>query len=458
MMDSENIESAIARRMAFYSTQRRGHSYRMYVNIGGGVASIGSSHNRLLLPTGLSFDLGEHNWARKGTMVLFAEQGVPVIHLLSVVDLARQHGLPVTPDYRPLPGEGEIFEREMYRFPLAATAFVLYALACVLILAPEIRAGLFDRITRRRNGRRARRAAGAGAVALALLCSLAPAAQAASGWRSVKPEISRGSVCLNSDGSEFEYHLVRGDEPVVFEVTGPRRCKLITRHIGEIPGQGRPSYQITVKLDGQEVQVQRHRIKPASGTVACDVPDPVGTLRRTYIEVGRGRHRIEVTGRPNADGEIACRLFRQVKVRTRRLVPLTPSSYLGVATLQFESGNQSKYYRCNATDPVVLDVTGPTDLEITTRLDFDATMSGTQPYTLQLVRDGEDVRIFHLTAEKLDTAQWIESPQLMPGTRQSLNLTVPRGRHRYEMRCVRPGACDVAVRFRIPEDDLESRP
>lgn len=452
MLPSQNIEDAIARRMAFYSTQRRGHSYRMYVNIGGGVASIGSSHNRLLLPTGLFQDLGEHNWARKGTMVLFAEQGVPVIHMLSIADLARKHGLPVAPDYQPLPGEGEIFEREMYRFPLAATVFVLYTLACVLILAPEIRGGLFDRLTRRR----ARRATGA--LAVLFLLVLSPAAQARSSWRTVSPQISHGSVCLNSDGAEFEYHLVHPDQPVVFEVTGPRRCKLVTRYLGEISAQNQMRYGITVELDGQEVQVRQHRIQPAARTVTCDQTDPVGTLRRTYIDVGRGRHRIAIVGVANEDGRIGCRLFRQVKRRARKQVPLTPSSYLGVATLQFESGNQSKYYRCNSGDPIVLDLTGPTELEVTTRLDFGSTSSGFRPYTMQLTRDGQDLQTFHLTAEKQDGAQWVESPELMPGTRQILHITVPRGRHRYEMLCVRPDACDVAVKFRIPEDDLESRP
>ena len=153
MLDSDNIEDAITKRMAFFEEQVRGRPFRLYVNIGGGVASLGSSHNKALLPHGLNFDLGIHNFPRKGNLILMAEKGVPVVHVLNIVRLAREHGLPTVPeyDYFAAPGEGEIFVQTEYRFPLAAAVFVVYCLLCVLILAPEVHRGIFDRLPRRRQ-------------------------------------------------------------------------------------------------------------------------------------------------------------------------------------------------------------------------------------------------------------------------------------------------------------------
>ena len=145
ILASENIEDAIAKRMAFYEEKVRGRAFKAYINVGGGLASLGSSQNRMLLPEGLTYDLGVKNFPRKGAMILMSERGVPSIHMLNVRDLATEMGLPVAPDYRPEPGEGEIFIRESYRFPLAAVFLVLYCAACVLVLAPELRRGLFDR-------------------------------------------------------------------------------------------------------------------------------------------------------------------------------------------------------------------------------------------------------------------------------------------------------------------------
>jgi hypothetical protein len=85
-------------------------------------------------------------------MVLMNEKGVPGIHLLNIQDLARDVGLPVAPDYLPEPGEGEVFVRESYRMTLAVIFLVVYCSACVLILAPELRRGLFDRWSGKMDG------------------------------------------------------------------------------------------------------------------------------------------------------------------------------------------------------------------------------------------------------------------------------------------------------------------
>ena len=151
-LDSQNIEEAITQRMTFYVEALRGRRAKAFINVGGGVASLGTSRNKVLLPEGLNFDLGTHNYPRKGTMVLMAERGIPVIHLLNMEDLAREVGLPVAPDYHPQPGEGDSFVRESYRLALAAPLLVLYCAICVLVLAPELRRGLFDRWSGRMDG------------------------------------------------------------------------------------------------------------------------------------------------------------------------------------------------------------------------------------------------------------------------------------------------------------------
>ncbi len=452
LLEAGNIEEAITRRMSFWAEAQRGHAYKLSVNVGGGVASLGSSHNRLLLPSGLSYDLGEHNWARKGTLVLFAEQGVPVVHLLNVTRLAEENGLPVAPDFLPQPGEGPLFERPMYSLPLAAVMLVIYSLACVLILAPEVRAGLFDRLNRRPG------AAAAAWAALALALGrvwAGPAAAAVTSWREVKPS-GGGTVCVTSEGHELAYVVLSGERGTVFEVTGPRRCKLLTRGLpaaGVVSGR----YEVNVRIDGVLAETRSLAMEADADAQTC-AGGPVTALRRTYFEVGPGLHRVELGGSAAAGARVAGRLFGEVKRRGTGRAPLTPASYGSVATLQFDSGAQSTYYRPLPGRALVLDVTGPTSLQIHTRVDFDVRMSGTQDFSIELTRDGTDRRTYHATAEKLAGAVWVETPQLLPGTRHRLRIDVPAGRHRYELRCLRPDACGIAVQFQIPVGDLEVRP
>ena len=154
LLDPRNLEAGHRRAHdRLRARPREGRKYKLYINVGGGVASLGSSYNSVLVPNGLTKDLGLHNFPRKGTMILFAEKGVPVVQLLSIKNLAREHGLPIAPEWLPAPGEGEIFVRNSYRLGLAAAVLVIYCGLCVLILAPEIRRGLFDRFTRPRPPR-----------------------------------------------------------------------------------------------------------------------------------------------------------------------------------------------------------------------------------------------------------------------------------------------------------------
>ncbi len=451
-LESENIEKAISGRMNFYEKVSRNRPYRLYVNVGGGVASLGSSHNKSLLPAGLSFDLGAHNWPRKGTLILFSEKGVPVVHLLRIATLAREFGLPVSPDFLPLPGEGEIFVRDMYRWPLAALFLVIYCLACVLILAPEIRRGLFSRLGHRRP------------ETVALLFLLFPLflvpspTQAANQWRQVKAIQSAGEVCLFDGNQQFSYLLLNPGLPVEFKVNGPRRVKLVSRYIDGPGDPDRQGFSVTIKLDGNELLRKSFRSKDNPTMTVCTQGTGVSTLRRAYVDVPKGAHIIGITGRSNGSGDVVCRLFRALKRKSTGTVPFAPEGYLELATLQFESGKQSTYYRFEANTPLTFNVTGPTSLQLFTRLDFKTGMLGSQKYILEILCDGNLWRTFHYDVTRLSNGFYPEHLGILPGTRKKLRIPVPDGRHRYEIRCLRPENCGIAAQIRIPRKDLENRP
>jgi len=450
LLASDNIEDAIAKRMAFYEKTSRGRAYKLYVNVGGGVASVGNRHNKTLLPGGLNFNLKAHNWPRKGTLILFADKGVPVVHLLHIISLAQRHGLPVAPDFRPQPGEGEIFVRDMYRWPLAAAFLVIYCLACVLILAPEIRAGLFDRLGRSRN-----------AAALLLLIGAAMAlpsgAQAAGKWVHKKPHQHGDEVCLHGQGQDFTYYLLSPDAAVTYRVTGPRRLKLISRLVTTAAAADRGAYTVTIAMDGGELLRKTFRAGNTGQTAMCNGDRKVSSLNRAYVNVPKGKHTLAITS-GTTSGEVVCRLFRQDRRRSSGTVPFAPEGYEELAILQFESGTQSTYYRFRSGIPLSFSVSGPTNLQLYTRLDFGRGMLGSQKYAIEIKRDGEVWRTFHYDATRLATAFYPLRLDLLPGTRKKLRISVPAGRHQFEVRCVRPDNCGLTAQIRIPSHDLQRTP
>ncbi len=451
-LESENIEKAISGRMTFYEKTSRGRPFKLFVNVGGGVASLGSSHNKTLLPAGLNFDLGAHNWPRKGTLILFSEKGVPIVHLLRITSLAREFGLPVAPDFQPQPGEGEIFVRDMYRWPLAAAFLIIYCLACVLILAPEIRRGLFDRLGRRRSAKTA-------LWVLLVFAVFQPLeSKAADQWHQIKPFSSAGKICLDNDNQQFTYLLLNPGQPVEYKVNGPRRVKLVSRFIKGPGDPERPSYNVTIQLDGNELLRKTFTAKNHSGMTVCEQGAGVSTLRRAYVDIPKGTHIIGVLGQSSGSGDVVCRLFKNSKRKSSGTVPFAPEGYLELATLQFESGKQSTYYRFEANSPLTFDISGPTTLQMFTRLDFETGMLGSQKYTIEIIRDGVLYRTYHYDVTRLANGFYPAQLDILPGIRKKLKITVPSGQHNYEIHCVRPDNCGIAAQIRIPRKDLEKRP
>jgi poly-gamma-glutamate system protein len=144
-LESRNIEESIDKRMEIYAREASPGRVKAYANLGGGIASLGSSQNRALIPPGLSTDLGLRNYPRKGVIIRMAQKGIPVIHLNQIEDIAGRFGLPVAPDYLPDVGEGEVFTRTAYNVWVAAGLLALYVFLTFGLIIPGFRDRLFGR-------------------------------------------------------------------------------------------------------------------------------------------------------------------------------------------------------------------------------------------------------------------------------------------------------------------------
>jgi poly-gamma-glutamate system protein len=124
----ENIE----KRMSIYQTASKGQPYAAYINIGGGLASLGSSQNGKLIPSGLSFDLSTINFPAQGVITMMAVRKIPIIHILRLTDIARIYGLPLGIVPAPVVGEDRIFFKDEYSI---ASTIIYTAILIVIVVA-----------------------------------------------------------------------------------------------------------------------------------------------------------------------------------------------------------------------------------------------------------------------------------------------------------------------------------
>jgi poly-gamma-glutamate system protein len=142
LLSGNSLQDNIDLRMKAYQDMLpQGARYHLFVNIGGGLADVGSNVNARLIPEGINRNLAEKDFEQQGIMMLFAKKEIPVLHALRILKLAKDYNLPVTPDVMPEPGEGKLFSSRVHN--------ELVNVICLLVLLGAIiTVIIFDRYDR----------------------------------------------------------------------------------------------------------------------------------------------------------------------------------------------------------------------------------------------------------------------------------------------------------------------
>lgn len=136
-IDEDHLENSISKRMEIYEKQSNGRPIKAFINVGGGIASLGHTINGDLIPTGLTSNLLMKNFPVRGVMIQMGQKGIPLIHLMNIKDLIAKYNLPYSPVPLPEPGEGGIFIQKKYSVVVTAIAFICMLIVVVLVYLGE---------------------------------------------------------------------------------------------------------------------------------------------------------------------------------------------------------------------------------------------------------------------------------------------------------------------------------
>jgi len=129
LIQENSLEKNIRRKMEFYEDFTQNSKIKLYINVGGGLSSLGNTVNGRLVSPGYHRFISTKNIPLKGTMFLFAEKNIPIIHLLDIEKFAEMNELPISPVPLPEPGKDKFFVNERYN-----TTITVIALAILIIL------------------------------------------------------------------------------------------------------------------------------------------------------------------------------------------------------------------------------------------------------------------------------------------------------------------------------------
>jgi len=144
-LDPGTPEEAVNARLQVYKEAVREslRGYRAYVNIGGGVVSLGHPENANVIPLGYTRHLTDENPPARGVVHHFSDSGVSIVNFKYVprkyAALLKRYGIPWRLDHVPSAGEGSMFTEERYDLRIVALAVAIMAALVLVVIRFDLR-------------------------------------------------------------------------------------------------------------------------------------------------------------------------------------------------------------------------------------------------------------------------------------------------------------------------------
>ncbi|MEM1178179.1 MAG: hypothetical protein AAGM22_07540 [Acidobacteriota bacterium] len=272
----------------------------------------------------------------------------------------------------------------------------------------------------------------------------------------VPPGWAQEEIPIFVSGKDRPYELLSSDRPRVVTVRGPGELRLITRAQFRPADEENMDYSLRIRVDGgveQEVSYQSvTRSRTAmfrDGTLGAP-----GQLMEYRIQLRRGYHNVDVVPSPGSPQIFFRYLFKPKKARKRKWVSLAPLGDPKLIELVIRE-TLVTYYRNEPNEPFELEVNGPTELRVFTRVENTPEMRGRIHYRLQVREDDRLINTFQLSSRRSQVALYSEIDTLVPGRANEIVIPVPEGRHRIQILPLDPNKSSLLARFMLPAEDLK---
>lgn len=277
-------------------------------------------------------------------------------------------------------------------------------------------------------------------------------AAAGSAWKSLERLPERDPVRVVVEGKSRNYFRVAPQSPLMIEIEGPARLRVVSRVELPAGAEGKVSYGLQVTEGKRVLESQRTETEPSTDARPAQGGGLVGQSRQMIVVIRKGSRTLKLSS--EGERSVLVRLLTSSPGRVRpETVSLTPVEAPRSVSLK-EDEKLISYYSALPGKPVRFRIVGPTTLELLSRLDYDQTMRGTQSYRLRVTDGSKRPREVEFKTTKALTATWVELPDRLPSKFRRMELPVPVGTHDISVELVKPETGSVEIHARIPEPEV----
>jgi hypothetical protein len=290
---------------------------------------------------------------------------------------------------------------------------------------------------------------------LLMVLSLPPVMAQSSKTRILKPTDFQQKVVTVINKKNRSYYQLDATRASVVQISGPGRLRVISRAMFAKSADDKTSYSIQYQLDGGEKKTRKFSgVKRADNATYKETSlGKPGVGKDFEIELGRGDHTIRFVSNTPAQPVAMRYIFVPGKAKKRDWISFTPLKPMEPVTL-ISGESTVTYYRFSNDKPLQVEVIGPTELRVLSRIENHYNMRGRIDYRLQVSENGKTINTYLLSSSRSEVATYQDNSKLIPGKGCEFVINVPDGKHTYSITLLDKNNQSVLGRLLLPKKDV----
>ena len=254
----------------------------------------------------------------------------------------------------------------------------------------------------------------------------------------IKPEAAQEQRdILIVSGNRSSYYTLK-NESLTYKVKGPQRIKVYSRVVLSKKSSKAEGYGFEIQLNGDQPFQVNHKQKYSKGVKSPQHPNHYFSQSAVdYIMIPAGVNQVVLRPLKHAE-PVVIRILEDengVKGKKIRLDALSEEEPVKLKT----ANKDLSYYALTKGHHLIVNLEGPANLEIISRLGFDPQMGREEDYRIQVLDNGKLVGTYYFSTDRSEETTVNGQNGIVPGKWRSCDVKLGKGRHEVKVRLLDDG-------------------
>lgn len=249
----------------------------------------------------------------------------------------------------------------------------------------------------------------------------------------LRPAKFVGIVILDGK-KDYTYYALSEKSKTTLKVKGPGKLTVYARPRLENGATESRSFGIKYTIDEKVIKVKRigKLLKSDKFSYKGKLEGAPTKAGKFVINIPPGSHKLSFFKNRTYQKVHARFVFKPEKKPSWK--DLQPQDSLELVQLaSAKSSKQRKYFRIDREKGFKFETTGKSRLRILVRTEFDYKMHLENDIRIAIKQDGKVIKTYKISSKRSSNMAYVNEKKLIPGTLQKIHVTIPEGKHNYEI-------------------------